>query len=134
MRRKLVKFHGLVPLVLVTGFFVAGISGGTSCNTYPFVGENWFVSKKHLYADIPLWQNFTENKLIAQVNHRTIASLMTVLASYQVFSYMYLGGGSALTRPAKMASLFLVFSLWMQLSIGVKTIWESAPTHLCSSH
>lgn len=65
MRRKLVKFHGLVPLVLVTGFFVAGISGGTSCNTYPFVGDNWFVSKKHLYADIPLWQNFTENKLIA---------------------------------------------------------------------
>jgi len=56
---------GFVPIVLISGFFVAGISGGTSCNTYPFVGDNWFVSRKHLLADIPLWQNFTENKLIA---------------------------------------------------------------------
>jgi len=56
MRRKLMKFtFGFIPIVLVSGFFVAGISGGTSCNTYPFVGNNWFVSKKHLLADIPLW-------------------------------------------------------------------------------
>lgn len=83
MRRKLLKFtFGFVPLVLVTGFFVAGISGGTSCNTYPKVGENYFISKKHLHADIPLWQNFTENKLVAQVNHRTLATLMTLLATY----------------------------------------------------
>lgn len=83
MRRKLMKFtFGFVPVVLTTGFFVAGISGGISCNTYPFVGSNWFVGKHHLHTDIPLWQNFTENKLIAQVNHRTIASVMTVLATF----------------------------------------------------
>ncbi len=56
---------GFVPIVLLTGFFVAGISGGQSCNTFPMVGDNYFISRKHLNADIPLWQNFTENKLVA---------------------------------------------------------------------
>ena len=55
MRRKLLKIAVVVPLVLLSGFFVAGISGGTSCNTYPMVGEHYFWSKKHLNADIPLW-------------------------------------------------------------------------------
>ena len=83
MRRKMIKFtFGFVPIVLLTGFFVAGISGGQSCNTFPMVGDNYFISRKHLNADIPLWQNFTENKLVAQVNHRSIASLITLLATY----------------------------------------------------
>ena len=73
---------GFVPIVLLTGFFVAGISGGQSCNSFPMVVDNYFISRKHLNADIPLWQNFTENKLVAQVNHRSIASLLTLLATY----------------------------------------------------
>lgn len=56
MRRKMLKFtFGFVPIVLLTGFFVAGISGGQSCNTFPMVGDNYFISRKHLNADIPLW-------------------------------------------------------------------------------
>ena len=111
MRRKLAKFtFCFVPLVLLTGFFVAGISGGTSCNTYPMVGDNLFISKKHFNSDVPLWQNFTENKLVAQVNHRSLATLMTLLATYQVGSYMR--GSSALTKPDKIESIFLVSALW----------------------
>ena len=133
MRRKLMKFtFGFVPIVLVSGFFVAGISGGTSCNTYPMVGSSYFISKKHLHADIPLWQNFTENKLVAQVNHRTLATFMTILATYQIGSY--LRGASTLTRSAKFASAFLVLALWSQLGVGVKTIWESVPIHMASTH
>ena len=57
--------HGFLPIILLTGFFVAGISGGKSCNTYPMIGTSYFLNKNHLNADIPLWQNFTENKLVA---------------------------------------------------------------------
>ena len=57
--------HGFLPVILLTGFFVAGISGGHACNTFPMVGSNYFISRNHLLADIPLWQNFTENKLVA---------------------------------------------------------------------
>jgi cytochrome c oxidase assembly protein subunit 15 len=82
MRRKLHLAVMAVPLVLITGFFVAGISGGISCNTYPMIGENYFLSKKHFVNGIPLWQNFTENKLVAQVNHRTLATILTMFTSY----------------------------------------------------
>jgi hypothetical protein len=56
MRRKLIKFtFGFVPIVLLTGFFVAGISGGTSCNTYPMVGDKIFYTRNNFNNDIPFW-------------------------------------------------------------------------------
>jgi len=56
--------HGLMPLVLLTGFFVAGTCAGASCNTYPMVGDHYFWTKNHLIHGIPLWKNFFENKLV----------------------------------------------------------------------
>lgn len=44
-----------LPLVLLTGFFTAGTNAGMSCNTFPFVGPNWFYNKNHFMSDIPLW-------------------------------------------------------------------------------
>jgi heme A synthase len=56
MRRKLGRFvHGFVPIVLLTGFFVAGTNAGVSCNTFPFVGENFFYGRKHMISNIPTW-------------------------------------------------------------------------------
>lgn len=72
-----------------------------------------------------------ENKLIAQVNHRTLATLMTVATTVQVARYLGLAG---LTRPAKLASVLLIAALWGQLYIGVLTIWQSVPIHLASAH
>lgn len=93
MRKSLGRLvHGVLPIVLLTGFFVAGISGGKACNTYPMVGNNYFINSNHLNADIPLWQNFTENKLIAQVNHRTLASLMTVAVTWKCVKLIGLSG------------------------------------------
>ncbi len=56
--------HGLLPFVLLTGFFTAGTQGRHAVNTFPLVGSDWFISKKHFNGDIPLWKNFTENKLV----------------------------------------------------------------------
>ena len=57
--------HGFLPIILLTGFFVAGISGGMSCNTFPMVGSNYFLNRNHFNKDIPVWKNFFENKLVA---------------------------------------------------------------------
>lgn len=66
MRRRLAGLtYGLLPIILLTGFFVAGISGGSSCNTYPKVGTKWFYNKNHFVDGVPYWQNMVENKLIA---------------------------------------------------------------------
>jgi hypothetical protein len=55
---------------------------------------------------------------------------MTVGTTIQVARYLGLG----LTRPAKVASVALVAALWLQLFIGVQTIWQSVPIHLASTH
>lgn len=101
--------HGILPIVLLTGFFVAGIGGGKSCNTFPKVGPNWFITKDHFNNEIPLWQNFTENKLIAQVNHRTIASLMTLFATWK---FIQLFGMPGLARTSKVATAMVLLVLW----------------------
>lgn len=55
--RKLIRryVHGFLPFVLLTGFFTAGTSAGVACNTYPWVGNDWFYSSKHFLSDIPIW-------------------------------------------------------------------------------
>lgn len=123
--------HGFLPIILLTGFFVAGISGGSSCNTYPMIGPHYFLNKNHFMEGIPIWQNFTENKLVAQVNHRTLATLMTLLVSWKTVSFL---GMTGLTWQARVASALLLGSVWMQMGIGVSTIWKGAPVEWASSH
>lgn len=64
-RKIIMKFaHGLLPFVLLTGFFTAGTQAKHACNTFPKVGDHWFLTSNHFQSDIPLWKNFTENKLV----------------------------------------------------------------------
>ena len=123
--------HGFLPFILLTGFFVAGISGGTSCNTFPMVGPNYFYNKNHFVEGVPFWQNMLENKLIAQVNHRSLASLLTLVVTWKTVSFL---GMTSLTPTARIASAILLGAVWMQMGIGITTIWQGAPTHLASSH
>lgn len=132
MRIRLFGMAALIlPFVLTTGFFTAGTSAGIACNTFPKVGEHWFISRKHFMADIPVWKNFVENKLVCQVNHRTIACILTGLTSYHCINFLRMPG---LPRASKAAALLLLTALWMQVSLGIKTIWESVPIHLASLH
>ena len=123
----------VLPLVLLTGFFTAGTSAGAACNTFPFVGSNWFYNKNHFLSreEYPLWKNFTENKLICQVNHRTLASFMTLWVTVLGFFAYRLPN---LPMSAKRSMILLVLSLWGQMFIGMNVIWQSVPIWLASSH
>jgi cytochrome c oxidase assembly protein subunit 15 len=117
----------------VTGFFSAGTNAGISCNTFPKVGEHWFYNKNHFMKsdDVPIWKNFFENKLICQVNHRTLATIMTLWASVTFAKVLSL---KHLTRGARGSMYFLIATLWMQLFIGANVIWNSVPVWMASSH
>ena len=123
--------HFWLTLVLLTGFFTAGTSAGYSCNTFPKVGPYWFYSQKHFISDIPLWQNFTENKLICQVNHRTAALLMTSVISLVTLKLCRL---AHLTPAAKISLIMLTVACWAQVTIGANVIWNSVPIELASMH
>ena len=120
-----------LPTVLITGFFTAGTNAGTSCNTFPKVGNNWFYNSNHFIQNIPLWKNFTENKLICQVNHRSIATILTLWFTYQGLGLLRI---PLLSKTSKASILFLIATLWTQLSIGVNVIWNSVPINLASLH
>ncbi len=72
--------HGLLPIILLYGFFTSGTGARHSVNTYPKVGTHWFLTKNHFQTDIPLWKNFTENKVVVQVVHRTLATIFLLMA------------------------------------------------------
>lgn len=74
--------HFLFTFVLIFGYLTAAICARSSCPTFPFVGNSYFIMPKHLIADIPFWKNFTENKLIVQVMHRTLASCFVLYGTY----------------------------------------------------
>ena len=56
------------------------------------VGPHYFINSNHFVKDIPWWQNFTENKLVAQVNHRTLATILTMLVSWKTISFLMMSG------------------------------------------
>jgi heme A synthase len=56
--------HGLLPFVLLTGFFTAGTKAKHAVNTFPKVGDHWFLTSNHFQWDIPFLKNFTENKIV----------------------------------------------------------------------
>jgi cytochrome c oxidase assembly protein subunit 15 len=124
----------LLPLVLLTGFFTAGTSAGASCHTYPNVGDNWFFyGRKHLFnsEEHSFWRNFTENKLVCQVNHRTLGLVMALASTILLYSPLRM---TILNLPARYAIMSLIALLWGQYALGVTTILNSVPIPLASAH
>jgi len=80
---------------------------------------------------VPLWRNFFENKLVCQVNHRTLATLMTVWASIVGVRCLRLTALNPITRAS---IVFLLAALWGQLFLGMNVIWNNVPIQLASLH
>lgn len=123
--------HGLMPIVLLTGFFTAGIQGRHAVNTFPKVGDHWFINRNHFNWDIPFWKNFTENKLVVQVTHRTLAclfGLLTVKSIIEVNKLKHLS-------PAARRSFYLFLAaIAIQVTIGISTVWNPEPVRIANSH
>lgn len=98
------------------------------------MGENWFFyGRKHFFnsEEVPLWKNFTENKLICQVNHRTLAMLMTVTTTALLIGPSRL---VHLVGPARKSAFLVVAAMWAQYALGVTTILNHVPVSLASAH
>lgn len=64
MRKSLMFSVHLLGLVYLSGFMTAGNWAGHACNTFPKIGNDWILKKKHLHADESWFKNLTENKLV----------------------------------------------------------------------
>lgn len=56
MRKILMRSaHGLLPIILLYGFFTSGTMARYAINNFPWVGNDWFLNRKHFNLNIPLW-------------------------------------------------------------------------------
>ena len=125
-----VMSHTALILAMRFGFFTAGISGGSACNTYPLVGDKLFLTKNHFQRDIPMWKNFTENKLVVQVTHRTLATLMIIGVGAHTMVLMKL----PLPSLTKASLAILLSTLLGQGFLGMSSVWNSVPLETASKH
>ena len=81
-------------------------------------------------ADIPWWQNLTENKLVVQVIHRTLATAAIGYILYKGAGVMKLN----VSRRAKVSMAMFMAAALLQGDIGMLTVWGSVPIEKASMH
>lgn len=123
--------HGLMPIVLLTGFFTAGTQAKYAVNTFPKVGDHWWLTRNHLNGDIPLWKNLTENKIVVQVVHRTLAILFALLALKSFIDVQKLKN---LTPMCRRSFYFFLAAICMQICIGISAVWYPGPISISNIH
>ena len=109
MRGRLMLVSMALTPVVAAGFCVAKIKGGTACSTYPFVGNKWSIDDSNFSKDIPYWNNFVENQLVAQWTHRNLATLLAIFVTWQTAGLMTMSG---LTAGARVGSGLLLTTIW----------------------
>ncbi len=123
--------HGLLPFILLTGFFTAGTQGRHAVNTFPMVGDKYFINRNHFNNEIPFWKNFTENKLVVQVVHRTLGSLFALLAFKSIMDVRKL---QHLSPIARKSFYFLLAAITTQIILGISSVWYPLPIWNANMH
>ena len=127
------KVHGLAALTFFTaisGAFVAGLDAGLIYNEFPLMGGNRIIPSDIWDKKLGLRNPF-ENPACAQFNHRILAiSTVTGISVLWYKSRKIL----MLPRSIRLLSNALMFTAWLQGSLGVLTLLNHVPIPLASAH
>lgn len=119
---------GLVYLMILSGGLVAGTRAGFAFSTWPLMGSSFIPPV--LYSGDPAWLDAFEDITAIQFNHRMFAYLLFVLIhGFAFFLWRRLG-----TFRAKVACVCLVLALWLQVTLGIKTLLLHVPVSLAAAH
>lgn len=100
-------------------------------NTFPFVGGKWFITRNHFNNEIPFWKNFTENKLVVQVIHRTLGSVFALLAFKSIIDVRKMQNLSPIARKS---FYFLIAAITCQILLGIGSVWYPQPIWNANMH
>ena len=117
---------GVVLLVLLQiglGGLVAGLRAGRAFNTWPLIDGYFWPPLDKLTFLSPLWQNFLDNILLVQFQHRMIAYALSVFALAQALYTSQVAAGSRAVRRTWVVWGLVV----MQVSIGIATLVLAVP-------
>ena len=119
---------GFIFLIILSGGLVAGTRAGFAYNTFPLMAGSFIP--QGIFAMSPLWQNFFENIISIQFNHRVLAYLLTIF----VISLSIALLRSETNKKIKIAAMLLIAALALQASLGIATLLYLVPVALASLH
>lgn len=121
-RRVKMLTHSLMlvlVLQIVMGALVAGLKAGLIFNTWPMMGEG-FVPPG-LFDLEPVWQNFIDNAVTVQFDHRVGAYVLFALTvSLAVLAWRASG-------PLRIAGVLLLLAVSLQMLLGITTLVLEVP-------
>jgi cytochrome c oxidase assembly protein subunit 15 len=114
---------GLILLQIALGGLVAGSKAGLTYNTWPLMDGALVPAASALFSVSPWIENFVDNVVLVQFNHRLIAYGIVAFALWHAWSLRRTAPGSkAASRAAAMAGLTLA-----QMVLGIVTLLLVVP-------
>lgn len=120
----------LVLLQIALGALVAGSRAGLTYNTWPLMDGEFIPALDGLLIVKPVVENFVDNPLTVQFNHRMVAYLLWGVALWHVFAVMRRDKSARVVRRAgALAGLVTA-----QAGIGIATLLLQVPLALGLLH
>lgn len=123
----------LPPLVLAQiflGGLVAGSHAGLVYNTWPDMDGVFLPAADRLFAAQPWIENFVDNHLLVQFDHRLVAYLLLALALLHAVDATVSARGTPAARRAAVVAAFVL----AQAGLGIATLLLAVPLWAALAH
>ncbi|EGG23546.1 cytochrome c oxidase assembly protein [Cavenderia fasciculata] len=123
----------LIFVTAMSGAFVAGLDAGLVHNTFPTMNNGQWIPDDLIDPKIqPKWLNMFEHDVMAQFDHRLLAT--TTYVSVLTLAALASRGRGGLTRRARLAFNSLAVMATVQVGLGIATLLTFVPVSLGASH
>lgn len=113
----------LIFVQIALGGLVAGSKAGLTYNTWPLMDGALVPPSSSLFVQTPFWENFVDNAVLVQFNHRLGAYLLLALALWHAVALRRAApGAGAAKRATVIAGLTLA-----QATLGIVTLLLVVP-------
>ncbi|WP_112663555.1 COX15/CtaA family protein [Microvirga flavescens] len=113
----------LVFLQIALGGLVAGAKAGLTYNTWPLMDGSLIPPTSALFSVTPWIENFVDNVLLVQFNHRLVAYAIVAFALWHAWNLQrHTGGSKAARRATALAGMTLA-----QMVLGIVTLLLVVP-------
>ena len=123
LRRTSYLLVGLVLLQIALGGLVAGSHAGFTYNTWPLMDGRLVPGAGDLLARVPWYENFVDNPLLVQFDHRALAYALVLLAVFHAWSARRAAPGSPFARRATGVAAVAL----SQVALGIVTLLLVVP-------
>ncbi|MCP5381880.1 MAG: COX15/CtaA family protein [Kordiimonadaceae bacterium] len=125
---KLATFYVVIIFIqILLGGLVAGLNAGLVSDTWPLMFGSMIPDG--LFGNTPWYSNLLDNPLTLHFEHRTFAYIV-LLVAVTLWWKLHNEG----SRSVKIASYLVLFTILLQITLGVLTVLNMVPIPLAAAH